>query len=286
MALIDDFLNEFGLILKQDGKRAKKNGKTDYSISVKIEPHGIAYNDHAVNNGIGYGIYTGEPATPNPNPKGMQKKNDTPSTTPPRHEYTASIAMKQGTNESHPYLLKKGLKASLFLFNAGHYDGKLYAPLTLYDDDGTLKIVGHEVIFKDGKKGKVAGSKMGFYRIGCYTASTAILAEGIATAWAINKLTGMTAYSIGGVKNAMNITANLFEHNKHKSILTAFDAGLECDTLAFQLQRTHGTKIGIIKHTDKLDNYDWHDAYASDIKQACDELNNLIDDAFKTLKIA
>lgn len=208
--ILDAFIARFGLVLNHKQDRAKMAGDKDYPISVQVTSDGLAvkYNDHKGR--IGSGVYTAEIQ-----PHGVQKKSHTTTANTPSPygtAYQSPIDLIKAADFAHEYAEKKHMQTSLFKVNHAGYDGRLYAEMKLFNDAGRPVIVGVEHIDKEGRKGKLSGSKTGFFvfnKHGLKDCKQLAICEGLATAWAYNQATGIVALAVGGCAGFMPVLANL-----------------------------------------------------------------------------
>ena len=214
--ILDAFIARFGVVLNHKQDRAKMAGDSDYAISLKVSSDGTAvyYNDHRGR--IGSGVFTAEiqhQTTPNNNT--MQKKIQTanqPTPSPFGTAYQSPIGLIKAADFGHEYADKKHMPTSLFKVNRAGSDGRLYAEMRLFNYSGKPVIVGIEHVDSQGKKGKLAGSKAGFFvfnRHGLRDCKQIAICEGLATAWAYNQATGIVALAVGGWAGFMPVLANL-----------------------------------------------------------------------------
>lgn len=215
--ILDQFCDKFGLVLNHKQDRAKMAGDTDYPISVQVTSDGLAvkYNDHKGR--IGSGVFTSDQQqTQTPNHNTMQKRKsidfNQPTPSPFGTAYQSPIDLIPAADFAHEYASKKHMPTSLFKVNHAGYDGRLYAEMKLFNESGKPVIVGVEHIDKQGRKGKLSGSKTGFFvfnKHGLKDCKQLAICEGLATAWAYNQATGIVALAVGGWAGFMPVLANL-----------------------------------------------------------------------------
>ena len=213
MMILDAFIARFGLVLNNKQDRAKMAGDNDFAISVKVSSDGTAvyYNDHRAR--IGSGVFTcDKEQTPN---NTMQKKIQTanqPTPSPYGTAYQSPIPLIKAPDFAHEYASKKHMPTSLFKVNRAGHDGRLYAEMRLFNEAGKPVITGIEHVDAQGKKGKLTGSKAGFFvfnRHRLKECKQIAICEGLATAWAYNQATGFVALAVGGWAGFMPVLANL-----------------------------------------------------------------------------
>lgn len=210
--ILNEFCSKFGLVLNHKKDRAKMTGDTDYPISVQVTNDGdaVKYNDHKGR--IGAGIYAAEIQ-----PNTVQKKSPAPTVhTPPPSlygtAYKSTIDLIKCVDFEHAYAVKKHMPTSLFKVNHAGYDGRLYAEMKLFNEAGKPVVVGVEHVDAQGRKGKLAGSKSGFFVFNKHflkECKQLAICEGLATAWAYNQATGIVALAVGGCAGFMPVLANL-----------------------------------------------------------------------------
>ena len=263
--ILEQFCNEFGVVLNHKQDRAKMAGDKDFSISVKVSADcdAVYYNDHKGR--IGSGVYTAEKQ-----PHGVQKKSPTPTPSPYGTAYQSPVDLIKCADFAHEYSDKKRMHTGLFKVNHAGFDGRLYAEMKLFNEAGKPVIVGVEHVNAQGQKGKLTGSKTGFFvfnKHGLKDCKQLAICEGLATAWAYNQATGIVALAVGGCAGFMPVLANLDAVKKLVKVTIVTDNDKPSITAAKDcFMRFGASRIDILTlDPNKPTGYDYWD-YLAELK--------------------